>query len=55
MQGQTLFHSTFLAMSECSARKTTKKVSDQTYLDNFKHWKGYLLEIDMIQREQDVA
>ena len=36
-------------------RKTTKEVSDQTLLDNFKHCKIYLLEIDMIQRGQDVA
>ena len=55
MQGQTLFHRTFLAMSGCPTRETTKEVSDQTEFDNFKHWKSYLVEIGMIQGGQDVA
>ena len=55
-EGQTLFHRTLLAMSSgCPIRETTKEISDQTLLDNFKHCKSYLLEIDMIEGGQDVA
>ena len=36
-------------------QETTKEVSDQTLLDNFKHCKSYLLEIGMIQGGQGVA
>ena len=42
-------------MSGCPTRETTKEVSHQAQLDNFKHCKSYLLEIGMIQGRQDVA
>ena len=42
-------------MSGCPTRETTKEVSNQIFLDNFKHCKSYLLEIGMIQGVQDVA
>ena len=32
-------------MSGCPSKETTKEVSDQTWFDNFKHCKSYLLEI----------
>ena len=34
-------------MSRCPTRETTKEVSYQTLLDNFKHCKSYLLKIGM--------
>ena len=55
MERQTFFHRTLPAMSGCPTKETTKEVSDQTLLGNFKHCKSYLLEIGMIQGGQDVA
>ena len=55
MEEQTLFYRTLLVMSRCPTRETTKEVSDQTLLDNFKHCKSYLLEIGMTKGGQDVA
>ena len=42
-------------MSGCPTGDTTKEVSDQTLLDNFKQSKSYLLEISMMQGGQDAA
>ena len=54
-EGPIFFYRTLLAMSGCPTRETTKEVSNQIFLDNFKHCKSYLLEIGMIQGVQDVA
>ena len=42
-------------MSGVPTRKAIKEVSDQIWLDNFKHSKSYLLEIWMISEGQDTA
>ena len=42
-------------MLGCPTRETTKEVSDQTLINNFKYCKSYLLEIAMIEVGQDVA